>query len=316
MKKILIPVICVAVALIIAAAVYFIFFRNISPDVPENTTGTTEHVTEPVKVEADGFKSIKLSLSNMMAGYRVLEAVKTPDGVRLMSYFQNDYWSDKENGFVENRDYCRDYEAGDEIYEKILSYVNEYNVAAWDGFHESNPDVLDGEGFSFDMVLGDDRKISAGGSNAWPDNYGSFHRAFENIITTALTDENRISAGSFSVSVPESWYGKVQVKYTQDSIEFGVSDDENSFMYAFCILYDGYDYAGNEDDDSHVRLGVLKKDGEEIYLTAYLNDIGYYGEERTSGEKKEILGLVSSEAQMVFDTVAPENGYKFKAAKG
>ncbi len=87
------------------------------------------------------------------------------------------------------------YKTSDEIIEvetdinfvyKVLDIINKYNVSSWDGFHENDSNVLDGESFYFSFQAGDN-KISAGGYMSWPENYGKvkteltevFHSLYE-----------------------------------------------------------------------------------------------------------------------------------------
>ena len=46
-----------------------------------------------------------------------------------------------------------------------------YGVEDWDGFDGENPGVLDGEGFSLEVLLNDGTYVYARGSNAFPENY-------------------------------------------------------------------------------------------------------------------------------------------------
>lgn len=69
---------------------------------------------------------------------------------------------------------------------RVLDIINKYNVSSWDGFHENDSNVLDGESFYFSFQAGED-KISAGGYMSWPENYGKvkteltevFHSLYE-----------------------------------------------------------------------------------------------------------------------------------------
>ena len=53
----------------------------------------------------------------------------------------------------------------------LLSLIEDYDIEAWNGFHGSNPFVLDGEGFSLVLRFADGTAVSASGENAFPENY-------------------------------------------------------------------------------------------------------------------------------------------------
>lgn len=57
----------------------------------------------------------------------------------------------------------------------------EGDVISWDGFNKSDPDVLDGAGFSMTLKI-DDKTISAHGSNSWPKNYYKFRDLFYKVV--------------------------------------------------------------------------------------------------------------------------------------
>lgn len=72
------------------------------------------------------------------------------------------------------------------VLERLGEIAGKYRIDRWDGFHKTNDMVLDGEGFSLYIVLADGSTISAGGSNAFPENYGNAEsdicRLFEDLI--------------------------------------------------------------------------------------------------------------------------------------
>ena len=55
-------------------------------------------------------------------------------------------------------------------------------VADWDGFHGSDPNVLDGTTFSFEATFDDGTTVSASGTNSYPDGYGEFHRGIASFL--------------------------------------------------------------------------------------------------------------------------------------
>ena len=72
----------------------------------------------------------------------------------------------KENGIED------DYQAlKPEVIPEITAIINKYDVLSWDGFDKYNRWVLDGEDFTFELVLSDGTKVYANGSNKFPKNY-------------------------------------------------------------------------------------------------------------------------------------------------
>ena len=54
---------------------------------------------------------------------------------------------------------------------KIMDIIGRYDVLSWDGFDKDNRWVLDGEMFTFKLVLSDGTNVYARGSNSFPQNY-------------------------------------------------------------------------------------------------------------------------------------------------
>ena len=55
--------------------------------------------------------------------------------------------------------------------EDLLRIVADCGLKQWDGFHGTNPHVLDGEGFALEMAFSDGTTVYASGTNAFPDGY-------------------------------------------------------------------------------------------------------------------------------------------------
>ena len=59
----------------------------------------------------------------------------------------------------------------EETVQKLMEVIEAYNVSSWDGFDETNENVLDGEGFSLEIGFTDGTSVKALGDNAFPDQY-------------------------------------------------------------------------------------------------------------------------------------------------
>ncbi len=82
----------------------------------------------------------------------------------------------------------------EELFDKLASWVDAYNVKAWDGYHKSMEEVYDGAGFSLNITLRTDETISASGYMSYPDGYDEAETKLMIIIDEAtksvLTNSN------------------------------------------------------------------------------------------------------------------------------
>ena len=80
-----------------------------------------------------------------------------------------------------------------EMMEEVSKILIKYDVGKWNGFDKVDKDVLDGNSFSFIVVLNDDKVIKASGYMKWPNNYrevvGEIEPLFMNIYNKN-SDEN------------------------------------------------------------------------------------------------------------------------------
>ena len=64
----------------------------------------------------------------------------------------------------------------------LSAVVASYDLEAWDGFRGSDPDVLDGEMFTFELTFADGAAVYASGNNAFPENYYEATGAIEEVF--------------------------------------------------------------------------------------------------------------------------------------
>lgn len=117
------------------------------------------------------FERITLSIIGTMASTREYELLKTKDG--LLATMYDGFWN--YNDTVKRKD-CQ---VGQGIgtgrtYREVAQTIHRLGVEKWDGFCKSDPNALDGESFSLEIVLADKKKITAHGCNAYPKNYREF----------------------------------------------------------------------------------------------------------------------------------------------
>ena len=70
--------------------------------------------------------------------------------------------------------------------EALMALLADYDLYAWDGFHESMSEVLDGEGFGLNVSFSDGTGIDASGDNAFPDGYFAAADAIRRLLDAAL----------------------------------------------------------------------------------------------------------------------------------
>ena len=123
------------------------------------------------KTERLDFERITLSITGTMASTREYELLKTKYG--LLATLYDGSWNYNKKV---KRKVCQ---VGQGIgtssnYRNVAETLHRLGVEKWDGFCKSDPNVLDGESFSLEIVLADRKKITAHGCNAYPQNYHEF----------------------------------------------------------------------------------------------------------------------------------------------
>ena len=133
-------------------------------------------------LEMTEFQSFRLTKQGSTAGQTVYAAQKTEDGVQLTRYTALGSWSEDAQDYVEERRNETVLNGGEDVYRHLAGLLHECKVTDWDGFHGSDPNVLDGSSFTFEAVLKDGKTISASGTNRFPDGL----RALEDTLYTRM----------------------------------------------------------------------------------------------------------------------------------
>lgn len=74
---------------------------------------------------------------------------------------------------------------GEDAADEIADLLNTYDVMRWDGFHESERGVLDGDRFSLEVYFGEGSGVSADGYMRWPENYDEVCEGLDEIFRRA-----------------------------------------------------------------------------------------------------------------------------------
>ena len=101
------------------------------------------------------FVHMEFCSAGMTVGETVIEVTKTQKGAALSKYTRWTYWDSDKQEEIEEKQIIREMEAGQDMYDQIAAEAGKYGAASWDGFSESDPNVLDGETFRFEAELED-----------------------------------------------------------------------------------------------------------------------------------------------------------------
>ena len=69
-----------------------------------------------------------------------------------------------------------------EIMKQLEDITYEHQMQNWDGFNESDSNILDGEGFSLHIEFMDGTGVAAHGNNAFPRGFGAAETAFNSLF--------------------------------------------------------------------------------------------------------------------------------------
>lgn len=78
------------------------------------------------------------------------------------------------------------YKISSDVILEVENLLNKYSFYEWNGFHESDKNVLDGDSFGFFVTMNDGDKIQASGYMSWPKNYGNVKRGLESIFEKVI----------------------------------------------------------------------------------------------------------------------------------
>ena len=131
------------------------------------------------KNEQLDFERITLTITGTMAWTTEYELLKTKDGLLATKY--DGSWK------YNKREKRKDCQVGQGIgtsstYRNVARTLYRLGVESWDGFSKSDPNALDGQSFSLEIVLPGGRTIWAHGCNAYPKNYREFFDCIDEAV--------------------------------------------------------------------------------------------------------------------------------------
>lgn len=72
--------------------------------------------------------------------------------------------------------------ADDALMQQLQSLIDQHQLRNWDGFHETDSNVLDGYGFGLTIAFTDGSVVSASGSNSFPDGFSESKRVIDELF--------------------------------------------------------------------------------------------------------------------------------------
>ena len=146
---------------------------------PSGTPVSPDPGTAPVSSESPEVLNLLLRVYGTMAWEDAWE-IKDINGEMTLSHYSGNWPYDDS---LEMEDCLEQRKAlTDEEYEELCDLLERIGMRSWDGYSGSDPDVLDGGGFSLDVLFKDGESIWANGENAYPDGYGEMFSALTGLL--------------------------------------------------------------------------------------------------------------------------------------
>lgn len=181
MKKILV-IILAGMVMVVLCGCAKITIRVNAPAEKTTAEETSSEAGSVNKGNKMNFQYFRLIESGSIAMTTVYYGEKTDTGVHLEKYYSWNNWNEESHTTEEDREMLGELDGDIELYDQVVNLFDEAKVRKWDGFTGSNPNVLDGYGFSFEAELTNGKIISASGTNKFPEGYYTFTDGMENIL--------------------------------------------------------------------------------------------------------------------------------------
>ena len=262
------------------------------------------------------FESFRLSESGMAAGAEVYEGWRTDTGAHLEYYYQTGYWDDAKGEEVDRKNMIHAIDGDEAFYRELCELLGNCRIDKWEGFSGANPPgILDGSSMSFEAVLGDGKQIYAYGSNNFPGNYGKFVGALRDRTTLETLASPVFSDGYYEVTLPESWVGRVTVRYSENLIAFNVPKNDGDMLMFLIIDDDTYGYS-SDSYAGRVEVGRLVRGDEERFITVRDHySIGNYAES-VSEDALTLWESYEADRLSVIESLKGVNGYELYPEDG
>ena len=265
--------------------------------------GGNEPETKPATVvngngERMDFQSIRISESGSMAYSTVYYAEKTADGVRLEYYMGSYYWDG--NDQKEDKQMIHQIDGDVVLYEHVAELAGKYNLASWDGFSGSDPNVLDGYGFTLEAVLADGTTIFASGSNKFPEGYRGFIGEMDALLSREVITETRFDTGDYSIELPESWLNNVTAVFREGYVAFEVQTEVQN-RTILCIYNEPYEYGNGGEDYQTIKK--YHKEGSDWYIVMYRYPEADSAYDEMNDAQKAICDSLNDDMQTIAESL-------------
>ena len=261
------------------------------------------------------FRSFKLVQTDMTAQRRVYEGYKTENGVHLEYYISTDEWDDTISDYAECRDTVRKIDGDEKLFQKLCELFGNCRIEKWADFHGHDSQVLDGTGMSFEAILADGTEVNASGTNSFPGNFSTFTQEIRKLITTEKINSVKFTDGTYEITLPESWVGKVTASFSESQVAFYVDKTDGGELTFFIIDNDTYGYS-SDSYKGRIEVGRLISDEDVRFITARDNySIASYAKS-VSGEALAIWKNYENDKIAVIESLRGVNGYEFYPEDG
>ena len=301
MKKRILIITAVVLSALLAGCIRVTISNGDKTETSSQTGAVTEESTSIASEGGMDFNYILIAESGSMAGRTVYYAEKTGTGVHLESYFETSFWDSKKEESVDVKRIIHERDGDDALYREIAMMAEEQDLKSWDGFSESDPDVMDGYGFSLEAELADGTAISAYGSNAYPDGYHGFASLLEQLCCTELIESTEFVMPQFTLTLPEHWVGNITVYYYDGFVRFDAVNVDTAGIMA--LYMDPYE----EDEEGYIQLGSYEdKDFDEtIYVSVKVLDEAHSPKkyESMTDAQKAVCDSIDEDSLKIADSV-------------
>ena len=272
-------------------------------DTGTDTDSGPDETADPLE-----FENIRIAMNYCTAEDFVLEATRTEEGVHLASYTSYGYDEEEEIEMI------REIDGDADLYQQIAAKAGACGMQDWDGFYESNSDVLDGESFSFRADLSDGTVLEAGGSNAFPDNFGTFRNFLDEQLEGETIGSTEFADGRFTMTVPETWVDQVYVSYGSGYLIFELPvGEEASYLFRMDLTDYGYE---TTDEDLTTRVGRLLSEDKTYFLSVYRYDYGILSDEQLTEEQQAIYAGLDTDLAAALESLEGAGSYEFVPEDG
>ena len=169
-----------------------------------------------------------------------------------------------EDGFIlsENDGAARPLDAA--FAEDIETLLEKHRVDEWDGFHESDPRVLDGEAFVLVVEYLDGAGVYASGENAFPDGY---YKAVEELTDLLQREKWAFLSGVYAYE-GEGFGGDFTITLNADGTYRFYEGPLSSYigLGSWDVYYDALYLYGDEEAGSDLDFVFGLREGSLIYL--------------------------------------------------